>query len=158
MVERHHSTQIHSIGCPLNLSSPLPIQLGWSLSSRGDGSKKVIAVPSSDARERATDEAATSGEVVDAVNEAVGSDKEQIAFTVKDDKTEVAVKEEDAVVGEGESGVVGRDLLEVGLTSSMPLLGQTKRLVQELTLNFQALVAQHMAVSITICTHTHTHT
>ena len=118
----------------------------------------MIAVPSSDARERATDEAATSGEVVDAVNEAIGSDKEQIADTVKDDRTEVAVKEEDAVVGEGESGVVGRDLLEASLTSSMPLLGQTKRLVQELTLNFQALVAQHMAVSITICTCAHTHT
>ena len=82
----------------------------------------MIAVPSSDARERATDEAATSGEVVDAVNEAIGSDKKQIAVTVKDDRTEVAVKQEDAVVGEGESGVVGRDLLEAGQTSSMPLL------------------------------------
>ena len=105
----------HSIGCPLNLPPPppLPIQLGWSLSSRGDGSKKVIAVPSSGARERATDEeAATLGEAADAVDEAIGSDKEQIAVTVKDDRTEVAVKddrtevavkEEDAVVGEGES-------------------------------------------------------
>ena len=153
------------------------MQLGWSLSSRGDGSKKVIAVlPSSGTKAsqewpdreegpllgRNTDEVAmtTLGEVVDVVSGEIGCDKEQTAATVTDERTATAVKEEEdeaavkeeeneAAAREGDIGAVVREGLEEGDTAEtpMPLLGQTRRLVQDLTLTFQALVAQHIAVS-----------
>ena len=102
-----------------------------------------------------TDEVAittTLREVVDVVSgEDTNSDKKQSVVAVKDDREVAAAKEEeiDTAVGEDETGAAVRDDLDDGdvAESPMPLLGQTRRMVQDLTLCFQALVAQHMAVS-----------
>ena len=145
------------------LSPPYPyVQLGWSLSTRGDGSKKVIAVlpssgtkasqgsPSCEEELGALSERNTEEErAVTEPGEVVASDKEQIAATVKEDEAVAKKEENETTVREGSIGAAVSEDLQEGTTSetAMPLLGRTRKLVQDMTSSFQALLTHHIEVS-----------
>lgn len=157
---------------PLHPTVPSPpphVQLGWSLSTRGDGSKKVIAMlPSSSAKASQESPNCEDGALsernegeepaVTTLGEGLGTDEKQMVAAVKEEGTVPSAKEEEmvtkeketeATVREGDIGAVVSEDLQEGATSEtpMPLLGQTRKLVQDMTSSLQALLAHHIEVS-----------